>query len=446
LERYFCQANSLQTKVGVSALHSAYCAVTVLSAKEPRMTLAKKSLRILVTPHLNNLAHTSRPLQIAKELRARGHRVNFAGEGVFAQIVTDAGFGVLPLVTLDRENTLRATREGHNDWYTNATLRKHVDAELALLAREKPDMVISDFRPSISISCEQARVPLCAVLNASWTNYSAVKERAPEHVQVTRIIGRTLASAFLPWIKPLVMKQQNRRYAALRQERGLSKRVNILDTFTGDLNLLCDAVEYGPIKGAPSHFHHIGPIRWEPEVEAPWLDEVVSSKGKRKLIYITIGSTGKVESLPDLLSVFSEKDFVCVVSTAGLTTLPHVAENVHVFDMVPASKLMPHVDALVCQGGNGSIYQALDAGVPIVGVPTMLDQEANLDRVEQLRVGVHLSGFTSTPTDVLRAVNAVVGGDYRQRAEDFAQVLRRYDAPRAAADLIESILTTPHRT
>lgn len=403
------------------------------------MTLAKKSLRILAMPHLNNLAHTSRPLQIAKELRSRGHRVSFAGEGVFAKIVTDAGFDVLPLVTLDRENTLRATREGHNDWYTDATLRQHVDAELALFAREQPDTVISDFRPSVSIACEQAKVPLCAVLNASWTNYSAVKERAPEHIAVTRIIGRTLASAFLPWIKPLVMKQQNRRYEALRKERGLTKRVNILDTFAGDLNLLCDAAEYGPTKDAPAHFHHIGPIRWEPEVEASWLNEVVASKGNRKLIYITIGSTGKVESLPALLSVFNEKDFVCVVSTAGLTTLSDVSKNVHVFDLVPASKLMPHVDALVCQGGNGSIYQALDAGVPIVGVPTMLDQEANLDRVEQLGLGIHLSGFTSTPADVLNAVNSVVGSDYRDRLDAFAKLLKRYDAPSTAADLIESL-------
>lgn len=401
------------------------------------MTGSNKSLRILVMPHLNNLAHTSRPLQIAKELRSRGHRVSFAGEGVFSNIVTAEGFDVLPLVTLDRENTLRATREGHNDWYTDTTLREHVDAELALFAREKPDVVLSDFRPSVSISCEQAGVFLASVLNASWTNFSAVKERAPEHIAITRIIGRTLASAFLPWIKPLVMKHQNRRFAALRKALCLKPRENILDSFAGDLNLLCDAVEYGPTKNAPSSMQHIGPIYWEPQVEAPWLDAVVSSKQGRKLVYMTIGSTGKVESLPDLVAAFPEEEFVCVVSTAGLAELSSVRKNVHVFDLVPASKLMPHVDALVCQGGNGSIYQALSAGVPVVGVPTMLDQEANLDRVEQLGVGLHLSGFKSNPADVVAAVRRVLAGEATEKARALAVQLKRYRAPELAADLIE---------
>ena len=45
-------------------------------------------------------------------------------------------------------------------------------------------------------------------------------------------------------------------------------------------------------------------------------------------------------------------------------------------------------DVVVCHAGNGTIYQALSQGKPIVGVPEFHDQEFNMQRVETFGVGL----------------------------------------------------------
>lgn len=395
--------------------------------------------KILAMPDGNWLSHTSRVLEVARRLREAGHDVVFAGEGQYTRLPQEAGFGVVPVETLDPGRVLECSRSGRVSWYDYPRVRSCVAAELALFEREQPDLVLGDFRLSLSTSCELAGVPLAVTLNAAWTDYYTVRIRAPEHLAITRIFGRTATSLAAPLIKNLILRIDSRPFNRFRREHGLPPRRNIWDIWRGDLNLIADIPEYGPTADLPASFHYIGPILWEPETEPPpWLEKLDPD---RFTIYFTMGSTGYARFFEQALETFGDTDYQCVMTTAGLAELRDVPDNFFVTDYAPGSQIMEHSDAVVCHGGNGTIYQAMTHGVPIIGIPTMHDQEFNLDRVEDLGLGLHLSELRFRPAHLADAVAEIARNPrFKSCAAEYREILSHYDGPRTGAELIDAYL------
>ena len=129
------------------------------------------------------------------------------------------------------------------------------------------------------------------------------------------------------------------------------------------------------------------------------------------------------------------------MTTAGMVNLSNIPENFFVTDYAPGSKLMEKSDVVVCQGGNGTIYQAMSKGVPIIGIPTMHDQEFNLDRVVDLGIGIHLSELKFKPSDLVEAVEKVLTyKSYKENSNKYEKIIEKYDAPQKGAELIDSYL------
>jgi UDP:flavonoid glycosyltransferase YjiC (YdhE family) len=396
-------------------------------------------MQILAMPDGNWLSHVSRVLEIAKALRERGHRVLFAAEGSYTKLPLDAGFEVHPVKTLDPRRTLKCSRSGRANWLTYELLREHVQEERRLFNRLRPDLVLGDFRLSLSTSCELARVPLAVLLNAAWTNYYAVRLKAPEHLAVTRLLGKPLATWLMPAIQYAILKVDARPFSRLRRELGLAPRYNVFDVLRGDLNLLLDIPEYGPTRNLPPNYHYVGPVIWEPDIRVPpWLERL---DPRRPTVYFTMGSTGNPGFFMEAIEAFGGSEYQCMVTTAGLAQLRHVPDNFFITEYAPGSKLMQRSDVVVCQGGNGTIYQALAAGVPIIGIPTMHDQEFNLDRVVSLGVGIHLSELQYRRADLVKAVRKILSEkSYKENARRYQEVLSRYNGPRTGARIIDTFL------
>ncbi|MFQ5650394.1 MAG: glycosyltransferase [bacterium] len=397
------------------------------------------SKRILVMPDGNWLSHTSRPFEITKVLREMGHEIVFASDGEYMKLPRDEGFSVLPIRTIAPERVLACSRNGRANWFDYELIKECVEQELTLFDQVKPDLVLTDFRLPLSTSCELANIPLAVILNASWTDYYSVRVKAPEHLGVTRIFGKSLTTSFFPWVKDFILTFDSKPFNKFRREKGLSHRKNIWDIWRGDLNLIVDIPEYGPTENLPDNFHYIGPIIWEPEMESPdWLEDLDSGK---PTLYFTMGSTGHTHFFEQAIEIFGDTEYQCIMTTAGMAALHNIPNNFYVVDYAPGSKIMEKSDLVVCQGGNGTIYQAMAKGVPVIGIATMHDQEWNLDRVESLGIGIHLSDLKFKPVHLAEAVEKILSEEsYLKNALQYKNILEGYNGPNQGAQLIDSYL------
>ncbi len=395
--------------------------------------------KILVMPDGNWLSHTSRPFEIAKVLRCKGHKVIFAGEGEYMKLPYENGFPTIPIKTIQPDRVLACSRSGRANWYDYDLIASCVKAELKLFDELQPDIVLTDFRLPLSTSCELAGIPLTVILNASWTNYYAVRIKAPEHLSLTRILGKRITNAFIPWIKNWIINIDARPFNRFRSEYGLPPRQNIWDVWRGDLNLIVDIPEYGPTENLPKDYYYVGPIVWEPDLPAPdWLNQL---DPERPVLYFSMGSTGYGRFFEQAIRLFGDSIYQCIMTTAGMVSLTDVASNFCIVDYAPGSKIMEKADMVICHGGNGTIYQALSAGTPIIGIPTMHDQEFNLDRVEALGVGIHLSELNYQPTHLQQAVLEILNDhSYTTNARHYQKRLQDYNGPQMGAELIDTFL------
>jgi UDP:flavonoid glycosyltransferase YjiC (YdhE family) len=383
--------------------------------------------KILVMPDGNWLSHVSRPFEIAKVLRKMGHNVMFASDGYYMKLPREAGFKVFPIKTISPDHVLFVSRSGRLNWYSYSFLKECVEEDLKLFSNLKPDLVLGDFRLSLSTSCELANIPLAVTLNASWTNYYDYKIKWRDILRIRSLL----------WI--FILTFDSTPYRKLRKDLGLDPRANIWEIWRGDLNLIVDIPEYGPTKNLPPNFHYIGPVIWEPEIDVPdWFERIDPEK---PTIYFTMGSTGYEQFFEQAVEIFKDSKYQCIMTTAGMANLSCIPENFFVTDYAPGSKIMEKSDVVVCQGGNGTIYQAMSRGLPIIGLPTMLDQVTNLNRVVDLGIGVYLNTHKFKQYQLVKAVEKVLSDKrYKENSHKYRKILERYNAPKKGAELIDFYL------
>lgn len=118
-------------------------------------------------------------------------------------------------------------------------------------------------------------------------------------------------------------------------------------------------------------------------------------------------------------------------AAAGLSGLGTVI----IQQWVPMLDWLPHLDVVVCHGGQGTVNEALLHGLPLVIAPIRDDQPVVASRVEQLGAGRVLSFERAGATDIRAAVEAVLHDpQYRHAAQRIGLV----PGTQAAADAIEA--------
>jgi len=70
---------------------------------------------------------------------------------------------------------------------------------------------------------------------------------------------------------------------------------------------------------------------------------------------------------------------------SSLGTLP---ANVHLEKWVPQRDVLAQASVVLCHGGSGTVFGALDVGVPLVVVPLFADQPANGRLIAQAGAGL----------------------------------------------------------
>lgn len=405
---------------------------------------------ILVIPYTHTLSHLSRPLEIAKKLRNIGYTVVFAGESSKIDIIKSEGFNVLSLFEPDPDELYGNIRKGKLRFCDPNTINKMIDEELELYRACDPCIVLTDGRFTAPISCQRYGIKHAAIVNASSTEYRKIPY-IPffDGLNISKFFPKlnTTLIKFNLLLEMFIFDQIMNIFIKLTRKYKLETKVTATNCLSGvDLTLLADLPEYFPIKTAPESYHYIGPITWKRNASIPlpsWWP--IQNKLNKKIIYLTLGTTGEAQLFDIILNQLELSDYIVIITTGGITDdILSDSKNIFIEKFLDGDLIMANCDTVICQGGNGTIYQALSHGKPIIGIPTIPDQAFNMRRVEALQVGIKLSidEMLKTPTIMLDTIDMITDKDrlYKFNASQYQNKLKKYNGAKNGADIIDRFI------
>ena len=386
--------------------------------------------RILFAAEAVSLAQVVRLVSLARALDPRRYEVHFAS-ALFDDLVFGgpdvAHFVRHPIASLPAAVVDRRVARGLRPYGARA-LSRYVREELELFEAIRPALVVGDLRLSLAVSAPLARVPHACLINAYWSPYA---ERdgfpLPDH-PIVRLLGVGRAARHFATALPYVFRHFARPVNALRRAHGLPELGSLPEVLThGDHTLYADVPALAPTRGLPSNHRYLGYVPWSPPIALPaWWDRLDPD---RPLVYVTLGSSGRVDRLPFVVEAAASLGCEVIVATAGRTTLDTGAAHVHVADYLPGHLAARRAWVVVSNGGSTTGYQALAEGRPVLGVAFNLDQYLTMQAVERFGAGLTLRSGTLAHRDVTRSLERLFGEpSFSTRARAARDELARWDS------------------
>ena len=128
------------------------------------------------------------------------------------------------------------------------------------------------------------------------------------------------------------------------------------------------------------------PLTWRNDLPPPRC--LAELDPQKPTVYLSLGSEG-LEDLLQHLGLLARDGMQVVVATGapdvGLNAT--VPPGIFLEQYVNTDLLLPHCDIVCCHGGNGTLYQALQHGLPVVVVSTHQEQSYGGKRIQRLGLG-----------------------------------------------------------
>lgn len=399
----------------------------------------EKRKRILFVAEAVTLAHVVRPLVLAQGLDPTRYEVHFACAKGYDFCFKDTNFVYWPIESVSPRKFLVALAKGAR-LYDEKTLVAYVESDLKLLDEIRPDLVVGDFRLSLAVSAPLRKIPYAAITNAHWSPFSTIRHPPiPEHPLV-KLVGVVIATALFRLVYPAVFAFHSRPVNRLRQKHGLAPLGGLRHVYThGDYTLYADVPGLVSTGGLPANHFYLGPILWSPPTPRPdWWDAFPDDA---PCVYVTLGSSGQLDVLPLLLEVLADLPVVVMVATAGRKNIAAVPGRVWVADFLPGLEAARHSSLVICNGGSATVYQALSAGVPVLGLVANMDQYLTMGCVQDAGAGKLIRTGMVTVAGLREGImELLVNNRYRDSAERIAQECRKYGAQERFVELAKSWL------
>lgn len=371
------------------------------------------------------LAHVARPAVLANGLDKTLYDVVFACDPRYNRLFPELSPIQQDIYSIPGEQFVAALAKG-KPVYSYQTLKRYVEDDLALIDRVKPDVVVGDFRLSLSVSARLSGVPYMTISNFYWSPLAQQAYPIPEHPLVA-ILGLPLAQTLFTWARPLVFALHTLPLNRVRRAFGLSSLgYDLRRAYTdSDRLLFADTPELAGGLKSDRNQRFIGPIVWSPRHELPeWWENL---RADLPCIYITLGSSGREDLLPHIINTVKDLPVQLMVTTAGKKAPDITAENIFYADYLPGDVATDRASVLICNGGSLSTYQAMKSGVPVIGIAGNLDQHLNMTAAERLGMGVHMRNDKLEAAELLRTCQEMLAGSHNSVADDLQQAVVKAD-------------------
>lgn len=366
--------------------------------------------RVLFISEAVTLAHFARPMVLAKALReTANHSVLVACDRRYRHFAEQAGFDRIDISSIPSEKFLDALAKG-NPLYDEATLEAYVEEDLRIIDTVEPDLIVGDFRLSLSVSARLRNIPYAAIANAYWSPFAKRENFPIPDLPVTRILGPRPAQFVFDRIRPMIFKLHARPLNQVRKKHGLPRLGGLLEVYTdADHVLYADVPMLAPTVELPANHHYLGAIVWSPPAPLPsWWNEIDPAKPS---IFLSMGSSGRADLLAEVARSLSDLDCNLLVATAGRAHLDALPANAWAADYLPGVMAASKSDLIVCNGGSPAIHQALSQGKPVLGIPSNMDQYLAMEQVCRRRAGRLIRSIAASGARVREEAKNILGDD-----------------------------------
>lgn len=396
--------------------------------------------RVLFIAEAATLAHVARPYALAKGLDPENWDIHFACADPYLGLFPDWPWPREPIESISpRLFTARLAKGAR--LYSFDLLRQYAKEDLRVIERVRPDVVVGDFRLSLSASARVAGVPYVTVTNAYWGPYSRRARFPVPGLPIARVVGQSLASVLFRAGRPVAFAWHAVPLNRLRSAYGLRPLgLDLRRVYTdADVTLYADVPELAPTVGLPANHRHIGPVEWSPAMSIANLP----TEDGRPLVYVTMGSSGSGELLPRIVEALAALDCRVAVATAGVR-LENVSPGVLVADYLPGDRLSERASLVVCNGGSPTSYQALARGVPVLGMPFNLDQHLNMTGVQEFGAGLLLRPENASAGIIRTAARRLLSEPaFGSRAREVAAIVGSYATASLFSTALEAAMSLP---
>jgi UDP:flavonoid glycosyltransferase YjiC (YdhE family) len=371
--------------------------------------------RMLFVAEAVTLCHVARPVVLARALDPALYEVHLACHPRYLHLFRALPFPVHRIHSITSKSFLEALALGR-PLFDADTLRSYVREDLKMIRDLAPQVIVGDMRLSLSISARLAGVPYIAIANAHWSPYARPRFPVPE-LALTKRLGVRMGQLVFSLLRPFLFAHHALPLNRVRKEYGLPPLgLSLSRMFTdADETLYADLPELVPTFDRPAHHHYVGPILWSHETERPsWWDGLPADK---PVVYVTLGSSGRSDLLPMVLEALADLPVVTVAATMGKMNLRRKPRNAWVGEYLPAEEAARLSDLVICNGGSATVYPALAAGVPVLGLPSNLDQYLTMSYVREAGAGDFVRSGQATVGAIKQAVCRILDSpDYKPRA------------------------------
>jgi MGT family glycosyltransferase len=412
--------------------------------------------------------HVGPLLPLAHELVARRHAVAWYTGDEYRAKVQATGATFHPHVRapdrdvseLDAEFPERAGLKGlakfkfdMRNVFIAAVPGQVADLE-ALLDEVRPDVIVAE--PGMAAAAnviEQRHGIPWATCNISAFAMRSV-DSAPFGLGLKPLpsrLGRLRNRALNALIYRTLYRSIDREYHTMRRALGMRAAEGGLfdETLSPYLYLqpTVPAFEYPRSDLAPQ-VHFVGPLL--PPVPADftlpsWWDELLADP--RPVVLVTQGTvaTDPQELLLPTLDALRDEPVQVIAVTGGPepADLPAPPPNARVERFVPFGALMPHVAAMVTNGGYGGLHFALAHGVPLVVAGASEEKPELVARVNWSGVGIGMRTQRPGRLRLREAVRKLLSEpEHAARAAAMQAEMRRYEGADRAVELLERLADT----
>ncbi|XP_050682422.1 UDP-glucosyltransferase 2-like isoform X2 [Leptidea sinapis] len=186
-------------------------------------------------------------------------------------------------------------------------------------------------------------------------------------------------------------------------------------------------ISLGEAYSLPQSYKPIGGYHIETDVRPLPKDlKVIMDNSLHGVIYFSMGSNLRSEHFPEkltrrFLDIFAElKQTVIWKFEANLSDIP---KNVHIVDWAPQQSILAHPNCLffISHGGLLSTTESIHFGVPMIGIPGMVDQYMNVDRAVRRGFAIRVDLAYDMDKDLKKAINEMLNeSKYRKIAKELS--------------------------